>query len=376
MFTEEQRLIQQTAETFAENFLKPNAAHWAKTHTFPSPALIEMSKLGLMGMLIPEQFEGSHIGHVAYALVIEAIAAGDASTSTVLSVHNGLVCPAILQYGNPTQQSFFLKPLARGEKLGFFCLTEPQAGSDAANLKTTAEKQSDHYILNGTKQFITSGKHGDLALIFAVTDFSLGKKGISAFVVPTSLSGYQVSHIEEKMGQEAAITVQLIFDNLRVPKEYLLGQEGEGYKIALSQLECGRIGIAAQSIGIASAAFKAALAFAKERVTFGKPLIQHQAISFQLADMATSIEAARQLMLHAARLKENKIPCLKEAAMAKLFASEMVEKVCRSAIQIHGGYGYMSDYLVERLYRDARVCSLYEGTSEIQKLLISRELTQ
>lgn len=376
MITEEQSFIQNIAKSFAENYLKPNAAHFAETHTFPTTALQEMAKLGFMGMLIPETLNGTDIGHLAYALVIEEIAAGDASTSTVVSVHNGLVCTALLNYGNQKQQELFLKPMAKGDKLGAFCLTEPQAGSDAANLKTKAIRSGKGYILNGTKQFITSGKHADFALIFAVTDPTNGKKGISAFIVPTHLPGYGVARIEEKMGQEAAVTVQLNFDNLIVPEDSLLGKEGEGYKIALSQLECGRIGIAAQSLGIARSAFEAALSFAKERITFGKVLIQHQAISFQLAEMATQIEAARQLTWHAAQLKDAKIPCLKEAAMAKLFASEMVENVCRTAIQIHGGYGYMRDYPVERLYRDARVCTLYEGTSEIQKILISRTLTE
>lgn len=390
MLNEDQQLIRESTRKFAEDFLKPNTAHWAKTHTFPTSALKEMANIGLMGMLVPEQYNGSNIGHVAYALAIEEIAAGDASTSTILSVHNGLVCGAILNYGTKAQQELFLRPLATGEKLGAFCLTEPEAGSDAANIKTRAEKSGaeslnaetnadttvKNYVLNGTKQFITSGKHADLALVFAVTDPSLGKKGISAFLVPTHLPGYVVARVEEKMGQEAAITVQLNFDDLKIPIENRLGQEGEGYKIALSQLESGRIGIAAQCIGIAKAALEAAINFAKERVTFGKPIFKHQAVSFQLAEMATQIEAARQLMIHAAELKDAKIPCLKEASMAKLFASEMAEKVCRMAIQIHGGYGYMAEFPVERLYRDVRACTLYEGTSEIQKILISRELLE
>jgi len=376
MITEEQRFIQNTAQSFAENYLKPHSSHWAETHTFPTTALQEMAKLGFMGMLIPETWNGSDIGHLAYALVIEEIAAGDASTSTIVSVHNGLVCTALLNYGNQEQQERFLKSMAKGDKLGAFCLTEPDAGSDVANLKTKASKSEQGYVLNGTKQFITSGKHADFALIFALTDPTAGKNGISAFIIPTDLPGYVVSRIEDKMGQEAAVTVQLNFDDLTISKNHLLGSEGEGYKIALSQLECGRIGIAAQCLGIARQAFETALAFAKERVTFGKCLVQHQGVSFQLAEMATQIEAARQLTLHAAQLKDANMPCLKEAAMAKLFASEMVENVCRTAIQIHGGYGYMRDYGVERLYRDARVCSIYEGTSEIQKILISRALTK
>lgn len=380
MLTPDQTLIRDTARQFAEDYLKPNAAHWAKTHTFPLDALQEMANIGFMGMLVPEEFNGSNIGYTAYALAIEEIAAGDASTSTILSVHNGLVCGAILNYGTKIQQELFLKPLAAGEKLGAFCLTEPEAGSDAANIKTKAERankngnNSSNYILNGTKQFITSGKHANLALVFAVTNPALGKKGISAFIVPTNLPGYIVSRIEDKMGQEAAVTVQLNFEQLEIPAENRLGQEGEGYKIALNQLEGGRIAIAAQCIGIARAALEAAINYAKERVTFGKTLYKHQAVSFQLAEMATMITAARQLTLHAANLKDEKISCIKEASMSKLFASEMAEKVCRMAIQIHGGYGYMTEFPVERYYRDVRACTLYEGTSEIQKMLISREL--
>lgn len=374
LLTEEQQLIRTTARTFSEQFLKPRSPIWAKNHTFPKEALKEMAALGFMGMLVPEHWNGNEIDFLSYALVIEEIAAGDASTATIVSVHNGLVTGCILHNGSEKQKEDFLKPLASGKKLGAFALTEPEAGSDAANLKTTAHRKNDHYLLNGSKQFITSGKEADYVIVFAVTDISLGKKGISAFIVPNSLPGYEVSRIEEKMGQEAAVTVQLHLNNLKIPLENLLGQEGEGYKIALNQLESGRIGIAAQCVGIASAAFEYALAFAKERITFGKPLIEHQAIAFKLADMATQIEAARQLTYFAANLKQLDIPCIKEAAQAKLFASEMGEKVCRQAIQIHGGYGYMADYPVERLYRDVRACSLYEGTSEIQRMLIARSL--
>jgi hypothetical protein len=374
LLTEEQQLIQTTARQFAEENLKPHSATWAKTHHFPSEILKPLAALGFCGMLVPEKWHGSNIGHVAYALVMEEIAAGDGSTSTILSVHNTLGCGSLLQYGTESQKQTYLKPLAKGEKLAAFCLTEPQAGSDAANLKTTAVYSPGYYLLNGTKQFITSGKHADVAIVFAVTDFSQGKHGISAFVVPTGLPGYQVSHIEEKMGQEAAETVQLTFENLKVPAENLLGNLGDGYKIALSQLESGRIGIAAQCVGMARAAYEAALQYSKERITFEKPLFDHQAIAFRLADMATQIEAARQLTLHAATREEQKLPCLKEAAMAKLFASEMAEKVCCDAIQIYGGYGYLQDFPVERIYRDVRATSLYEGTSDIQRILISRSL--
>lgn len=376
MLTEEQRLIRDTAAKFAREFLRPNSEAWAEKHSFPTEALKKMGALGLMGMLIPEKYQGSNIGYKSYALAIEEIAYGDASTSTIVSVHNGLVSGCITHFGTEQQKETFLNPMATAEKIAAFCLTEPEAGSDAANIKTRATLKNNSYLINGTKQFITSGKDADISVVFALTDPTLGKKGISAFIVPTNTPGYKVARIEEKMGQEAAVTVQLNFDNLEIPKEYLLGAEGEGYKIALSQLECGRIGIAAQAIGIARHALHASLEYARERVTFGKALIQHQGIGFQLAEMSTLLEAARQLTHYAADLKDQGLPCIKEAAQAKLFAADAAEKICRMAIQILGGYGYMRDYPVERLYRDVRVCSLYEGTSEIQKILISRELQE
>nr|MDQ2734123.1 acyl-CoA dehydrogenase family protein [Pseudomonadota bacterium] len=289
-------------------------------------------------------------------------------------VNNCPVCSILMAWANEAQKEKWLKPLARGEMLGAFCLTEPHVGSQADGLKTTAARDGDHYVLNGVKQFITSGKNGDVAIVMAVTDKAAGKKGISAFVVATSTPGYVVARLEDKLGQHASDTAQIVFENCRVPLENLLGEEGQGLKIALSGLEGGRIGIGAQAIGMARAAFEAALAYSKERVAFGKPIFEHQALQFRLAAMATQIEAARQLVHHAASLKDAGQPCLKEAAMGKLFASEMAERVCSDAIQIFGGYGYVSGFPVERIYRDVRVCQIYEGTSDVQKMLIARGL--
>jgi alkylation response protein AidB-like acyl-CoA dehydrogenase len=308
------------------------------------------------------------------ALAVEEVAAADASISTIMSVQNSLVGAGLLAFANDWQKETFLRPVATGEMLGAFALTEPQAGSDAAALRTTATRSGDEYILNGTKQFITSGKHADLTLVFAVTDKSAGKKGISAFLVPTKTKGYNVAKLEHKLGQTSSDTAMLQFDDLRIPATHLLGKEGEGYKIALSNLEGGRIGIAAQAVGMARAALDAAYAYAKDRITFGKPIIEHQAVSFRLANAATELEAARQLLHHASSLRDAGEPCLKEACMAKLFASEMAERVCSAAIQTLGGYGYVKDFPLERIYRDMRVCQLYEGTSDIQRLIIAREM--
>jgi alkylation response protein AidB-like acyl-CoA dehydrogenase len=311
---------------------------------------------------------------VSLALVLEEIAAGDGGTSTIISVNNCPVCSIGMAYANPAQQEAWLRPLAQGRMLGAFALTEPHTGSDAAALRTSATRNGDHYVLNGAKQFITSGKHGDVAIVMAVTDKAAGKKGISAFWVPTDSPGYVVAGLEQKMGQHSSDTAQIVFEACRVPVENLIGAEGEGYKIALSGLEGGRIGIAAQAVGMARAAWEAALAYARERESFGKVIFEHQSVQFKLAEMAMRIEAARPLVHHAAALKDAGRPCLKEAAMAKLFASEMAERVCSDAIQVHGGYGYVSDFPVERIYRDARVCQIYEGTSDIQKMLIARAL--
>jgi len=374
IYNEQQTMIRDMARGFAAERLAPHAEAWDREHRFPREALAEMGELGFMGMLVPEEFDGAGVDHVSYALAIEEIAAGDGATSTIMSVHNSVGCMPILKFGSDAQKDRFLKPMARGRMLGAFCLTEPQAGSDASALRTRARREGDRWVLNGTKQFITSGKNGDVAIVFAVTDPAAGKRGISAFIVPTTTPGYQVARIEEKLGQHASDTAQINFEDMALGDDLMLGREGEGYKIALSNLEGGRIGIAAQSVGMARAAFEAAQRYAGERVTFGVKIQDHQAVGFRLADMATKIEAARLLYLNAATLRDAGLPCLKEAAMAKLYASEMAEEVCSAAIQIHGGYGYLRDFPVERIYRNVRVCQIYEGTSDIQRLVIARQL--
>ena len=374
--TESQVLIRDTAREFARERLAPFAAEWDRDSTFPREAIAEMGALGFMGMLVPEEWGGAGADHVTYALAIEEIAAGDGSCSTIMSVHNSVVCMPILKFGTQEQKERFLKPLARGTMLGAFCLTEPQAGSDAAAIKTRARRDGNHWVLSGTKQFISSGSNADLAIVFAVTDPAKSRKGISAFIVPTNNAGWVVARVEHKLGQKASDTCQIVLDELRLTPDLMLGEEGEGYRIALANLEGGRIGIAAQAVGMARAAYEAALGYAKARESFGKKIIEHQAVAFRLADMATQIEAARHLVLNAARLRDAGEPCLTEAAMAKLFASEMAEKVCSDAIQIHGGYGYLSDFPVERIYRDVRVCQIYEGTSDIQRLIISRAIAK
>ena len=376
LFNEEQVLIQDTARKFAREILSPGAAERDLHARFPKAELTQMAELGFLGMLVPSEYDGVETGFLAYALALEEIASGDGACSTIMSVHNSVGCLPILRYGNAAQKEQYLKPLARGEQLAAFALSEPQAGSDAANLRTRAEARGNGYVLNGTKQFITSGQHADLVIVFAVTDPDAGRKGISAFIVPTDSPGYRVSAIEHKLGQRASDTAQLVFEDLELPGECLLGAEGEGYKIALANLEGGRIGIAAQSVGMAQAAFEAALAYAGDRESFGKPIKEHQAVAFRLADMATRIEAARQLCHHAARLREAGQPCLRQASMAKLYASEMAEQVCSDAIQVHGGYGYLTDFPVERIYRDVRVCQIYEGTSDVQRMVIARSLYQ
>jgi alkylation response protein AidB-like acyl-CoA dehydrogenase len=333
-----------------------------------------MGALGFMGMVVDEKWGGVAAGNVAYALALEEIAAGCGAVSTIMSVHNSVGCLPIQKFGTDSQKQKYLRPMAQGEKIGVFCLTEPHAGSDASDMRTKAVKDGNTYILNGSKQFITSGANGHIAIVFAVTDATAGKKGLSAFIVPTDSAGWDVVRTEEKMGQHASDTCQIGLHDLRVPADNVLGQPGEGYKIALSNLEGGRIGIAAQSVGMARAAFDYAVAYAKERTSFGKPIIAHQAVGFRLADMATQLAAARHMVLHAAALREQGQPCLKEASMAKLFASEMAEKVCSVALQTLGGYGYLRDYPLERICRDVRVCQIYEGTSDIQRLVIARGL--
>jgi len=374
LVTDEQQQIADAVRAFAQERLKPFAEQWDKEHRFPKEAIAEMAQLGLFGMLVPEQWGGSDTGYVAYAMALEEIAAGDGACSTIMSVHNSVGCVPILRFGSEQQKAQFLTPLASGEMLGAFALTEPQAGSDASSLKARARLDGDHYVLNGSKQFITSGQNAGVVIVFAVTDPDAGKRGISAFIVPTDSPGYQVARVEDKLGQHASDTCQIVFDNVRVPVANRLGAEGEGYKIALANLEGGRIGIASQAVGMARAAFEVARDYANERQSFGKALIEHQAVAFRLADMATKIAVARQMVLHAAALRDAGRPALVEASMAKLFASEMAEKVCSDALQTLGGYGYLSDFPLERIYRDVRVCQIYEGTSDIQRMVIARNL--
>ncbi|MGQ3051800.1 MAG: acyl-CoA dehydrogenase family protein [Roseateles sp.] len=374
LLPEDHLAVQDAIRAFVQAEIAPHAAAWDRNHHFPAEQLKGLAALGCYGVAVPTEWDGAGLDYLALAVILEEIAAGDGGTSTVVSVNNCPVCSILMAFANDAQKERFLKPLARGDMLGAFCLTEPHVGSEAGGLRTTAVRDGDDYVLNGVKQFITSGKYGDIAIVMAVTDKAAGKKGISAFLVPTATPGYTVARIEEKMGQHSSDTAQILFENCRVPVANRLGDEGQGLKIALSGLEGGRIGIASQSVGMARAAFDAALRYSRDRVTFGQPIFNHQAVQFKLADMATQIEAARQLIWHAASLKDAGRPCLKEAAMAKLFASEMAERVCSEAIQIHGGYGYLSDFPVERIYRDVRVTQIYEGTSEVQKILIGRAL--
>lgn len=374
ILSELQQQIRDLARDFARERLAPGAAKRDREHLFPREELKEMGELGLLGMLVPETYGGSDTGVIAYAAALEEIAAGDGPCSTIMSVHSSVGCVPILKFGNEEQRQRFLPKLASGEWIGGFALTEPQAGSDASNLKTRARRNGDHYVLDGAKQFITSGKNGQVIIVFAVTDPDAGKKGITAFIVPTDTPGYEVIRVEEKLGLHSSDTCQIAFTGMRIPAELRLGEEGEGYRIALANLEGGRIGIAAQAVGMAQASFEAARDYARERTAFGKPIVEHQAVAFRLADMATRIEAARQLVFHAASLREAGQPCLSEASMAKLFASEMAERVCSDAIQIHGGYGYTADYPVERIYRDVRICQIYEGTSDVQRMVIARNL--
>lgn len=374
MFTQDQIMIRSMAQDFAQAELWPKASERDRNAKIEDGLLARMGELGLMGMTVPEEWGGAGADFLSYVLALEEIAAGDGAISTIMSVNNSPVCAALLRYGDDFQRDLFLRPLAQGQMIGAFCLTEPQAGSDAANLQTTARRDGDGYVLNGVKQFITSGRIGGVALVFAVTDKSAGKRGMSCFIVPTDMAGYRIVSVEHKLGQRASDTCQIAIEDVRIPMAYCLGAEGEGYKIALSNLESGRIGIAAQSVGMARAAFEEARRYARDRQAFGRPIMDHQAVAFRLADMATQIEAARQMVLMAARLKDAGQPCLKEASMAKLFASEMAEKICSAAIQIHGGYGYIEDYPVARIYRDVRVCQIYEGTSDIQRLVIARQL--
>lgn len=367
-------MIRDAVRTFVRDAILPHAAAWDRDRTFPKDVHRQLAELGAYGVMVPPEHGGAGLDALALALILEEIAAGDGGTSTAISVNNCPVCSILLAYGNDAQKRDWLAPLARGEMLGAFCLTEPQAGSDASALRTSARRDGDSYVIDGVKQFITSGKEGDVAIVLAVTDKAAGKRGISAFIVPTATPGYIVARLEDKLGQHSSDTAQIVFENCRVPAANRIGAEGEGYRIALSGLEGGRIGIAAQSVGMARAAFDAALAYARERESFGQRTFDHQAVQFRFAEMATQLEAARQLVWHAASLKDAGLPCLTEAAMAKLFASEAAERICSAALQSFGGYGYVTDFPVERIYRDVRVCQIYEGTSDIQKILIARGL--
>lgn len=374
LLTDEQVMMRDMARQFAAEQLAPNAALWDREAIFPDTAVKGMGALGLMGVQVPEEWGGAGLGNTELALVVEEISAGDGGCSTIMAVQNSVVCMPILKFGSDDQKKKFLKQLATGEMLGAFMLTEPHTGSDAGAITTRAEKVGNKYILNGAKQFISTGSKAGIAITFAVTDPAAGSKGISAFIVPTDAPGYTVTRVEHKLGQRSSETCAITLDNVEVTPDLLLGEEGQGYAIALSNLEGGRIGIAAQAVGMARAAFEHAVAYANERETFGQKIIEHQAIAFKLAEMKTSISVARQMYLHAADLRDRGEKCVEEAAMAKLFASEMAERVCSDAIQIHGGYGYLQDFPVERIYRDVRVTQIYEGTSEIQKLVISREI--
>ncbi|HEY8048659.1 MAG TPA: acyl-CoA dehydrogenase family protein [Ramlibacter sp.] len=374
LLNDEQVMVRDAVRAFAKDELWPNAPRWDREHTFPRAAHQGLAALGAYGICVPEEYGGAGLDYLALALVLEEIAAGDGGTSTAISVTNCPVNAILMRYGNDAQKKKWLTRLAKGELLGVFCLTEPHVGSDASGLKTTAVREGDSYVIDGVKQFITSGRNGHLAVVIAVTDKGAGKKGMSAFLVPTDTPGYIVSRLEEKIGQHSTDTAQITFEHCRIPAENLIGEEGEGYRIALSALEGGRIGIAAQSVGMARSALDVAIGYAKERQSFGTAIFNHQAVGFRLAECATKLEAARQLIWHAAVLRDAGQPCLKEAAMAKLFASEMAEAVCSAAIQTLGGYGYVNDFPVERIWRDVRVCQIYEGTSDVQKIIITRAL--
>jgi alkylation response protein AidB-like acyl-CoA dehydrogenase len=373
-YTDDQRMIRDAARDFSVECLAPHAAQWDRDAKLPDEVVKQMGELGLLGMIVPSEWGGSYTDYVAYALALEEVAAGCASCATLMSVHNSVGCGPILNFGTKEQKDTYLEDLATGRRIGAFCLTEPQAGSEAHNLRTRAELRNGQWILNGNKQFVTNGARANIAIVFAVTDPELGKRGISAFIVPTDTPGFNVGPPEHKMGIRASDTCPIAFDDCAVPEANLLGQRGEGLRIALSNLEGGRIGIAAQALGIARAAFDAARLYANERVQFGKTLKEHQSVANMLADMTTRLNAARLLVHHAARLRSAGKPCLSEASQAKLYASEMAEEVCSHAIQIHGGYGYLEDYGVERHYRDARITQIYEGTSEVQRMVIARQV--
>ncbi len=372
--TEEQNMVRDMARDFAKNALTPHSERWDKEGWIDDAVIAQMGELGLMGMVVPEQWGGANVDYVSYALAVEEVSAGDGAVGAIMSIHNSVGCGPLERYGSEEQKRTWLSQLASGKVVGCFCLTEPHAGSEANNLKTRAVLKDGKWVLNGSKQFVSNGKRAALAIVFAVTDPDLGKKGISAFLVPTDTPGFIVNRVEKKLGIRGSDTCAITLDQCEIPEANLLGPRGKGLAIALSNLEGGRIGIAAQALGIARAAFESALRYSKERIQFGVPLIEHQSVANFLADMQTQINAARLMIWQAASMRERKVPCLSEASQAKLFASEMAEAVCSKAIQIYGGYGYLQDYPVERYYRDARITQIYEGTSEVQRLVIARVL--
>jgi len=374
MLSDDQRMITEMARAFAQDKLAPGAEAREKAGEIELKIRREMGSLGLLGMTVSPDWGGSGADYVSYSLALIEIAAGDGAVSTMMSVQNAPVGEILSRYGNDEQKETFLRPIAQGEFIGAFALTESQAGSDASAITTRAVRNGDGYVLNGTKQFITSGKIAGLVIVFAVTDPDAGKGGITCFVLPADTPGFSVAKTEEKLGQRASDTSALAFDDVVIPERNRIGDEGQGYSIALSSLETGRIGIGAQSVGMARAAFDIARKYALERETFGKPIFDHQAVAFRLAEMETELEAAKQLVLNASRMRDAGEPCLREACMAKLFASEAAERICSGSIQTLGGYGYLSDFPVERIYRDVRVCQIYEGTSDIQKIIIARQM--
>lgn len=374
ILTETQSAIREAVRSFAQDRIRPNSAGYEAAGGYPPELFEELASLGLMGMTAPEAAGGAGADYVSYALALMEIAAADGALSTIVSIQNSLIVSGLLKDGTEAQQARFLPELLSGRMIGAFALTEADAGSDASAIRTRAQKVDGGYVLNGAKQFITSGRIAGLAIVYAVTDPEAGKKGITGFLVPTSKSGYSVDKVEHKLGQGASDTCAIRFDNLFVEDELRLGAEGQGYRIALSNLEAGRIGIAAQGVGMAQAAFQIAVAYARDRRSMGKAIVEHQAVGFRLADLAARLEAARQLVLHAASIKDAGLPCLTEASMAKLVASETAEAVCSGAIQTLGGYGYLEEFGLAKIYRDVRVCQIYEGTSDIQRLVIARAL--
>ena len=374
MLTEEQILIRDTARDYSQNRLAPTAAAREKAAEIEPDVIRELGELGFLGMTIDPDWGGAGTDYVSYALALTEIGAGDASVGTMVSVHNAPVCAVLDRWASDEQKDRWLKPLAEGAHIGSFALTEPQAGSDASALKSKATKTNTGYRINGSKQFISSARIGKVTILFAMTDPDAGKKGMSAFICQNDADGFDVVRVEEKLGQKASDSCALSFTDLDIPFEDRIGEEGQGYAIALSSLESGRIGIAALATGMAQAAYEKALAYALEREAFGAPIFKLQAVQFRLAEMATQLEASKGLLLNAAAMKDRGEPCLKEACMAKLFCAEAAEKICSDAIQTLGGYGYLADYEIERIYRDQKVCRIYEGTDDIQKLLIARQI--